>query len=303
MHSTLTDRQERFVIEYLKDQNASAAAGRAGYTARNLAAQGSELMNNPAVRHRVRAGMQSLLAELRCSALSLMRHRMRAAFFRADQMFMHGWEPYALDEMDEDTRRALEVTVTMRKSGPVVRMRQPCRARALRALEKAHETLDRLNEQYYAKLERSGTLPDAQELERLEEEERAEMGQGAEDAPADSPPTRLTQKPQVLSGSEPDAPCRTASFDRLRTNGEGSVNFPEKPQVLSGSPLAPAPQAEQEPENHQVLSGLVVECSVPHGVLRQAQDERSSGRECEFPEKPQVLSGSQRTARDALETA
>ena len=272
MHSSLTDRQERFVLEYLKDQNASAAAGRAGYAARNLAAQGSELMNNPAVRHRVRAGMQSLLAELRCSALSLMRHRMRAAFFRADQMFMHGWEPYALDEMDEDTRRALEVTVTMRKSGPVVRMRQPCRARALRALEKAHETLDRLNEQHYARLERSGTLPDAQELERrFEEAERAEeVGQGCEAEPVANPtPTRLTQKPQVLSGSPP----------------------------------APAPQAEQEPENHQVLSGLVVECSVPHGVLRQAQDERSSGRECEFPEKPQVLSGSQRSARDALETA
>ena len=81
MHSPLTDRQERFVLEYLKDHNAGAAAGRAGYTARNLAAQGCELMNNPAVRHRVRAGMQSLLAEMRCSALSLMRHRMRAAFF------------------------------------------------------------------------------------------------------------------------------------------------------------------------------------------------------------------------------
>ncbi|HEY4371735.1 MAG TPA: terminase small subunit, partial [Burkholderiales bacterium] len=41
MHTTLTDRQERFVLEYLNDQNASAAAARAGYTARNMAAQGS----------------------------------------------------------------------------------------------------------------------------------------------------------------------------------------------------------------------------------------------------------------------
>ena len=270
MHSSLTDRQERFVLEYLKDHNAGAAAGRAGYTARNLAAQGSELMNNAAVRHRVRAGMQSLLAELRCSALSLMRHRMRAAFFRADQMFMHGWEPYALDEMDEDTRRALEVTVTMRKSGPVVRMRQPCRARALRALEKAHETLDRLNEQYYAKLERSGTLPGAQELERrLEEEERVEMGQGAEDAPADSPPTRLTQKPQVLSGSGPE----------------------------------PEPAASQNAEKHQVLSGSLVDGQGITAPFDRLRANGAVGGSANFPEEHQVLSGSQRTVRDALEPA
>ena len=50
-------------------------------------------MKNPAVRDRVRVEMQSMLAELRCSALSLTRQRMRAAFFRADRMLMHGWEP------------------------------------------------------------------------------------------------------------------------------------------------------------------------------------------------------------------
>jgi len=48
MQTPLTDRQERFVFEYLKDQNASAAAERAGYTAKNMASQGNELMNNPA---------------------------------------------------------------------------------------------------------------------------------------------------------------------------------------------------------------------------------------------------------------
>ena len=41
MITTLTFRQERFVFEYLKDQNASAATARAGYTARNLASQGN----------------------------------------------------------------------------------------------------------------------------------------------------------------------------------------------------------------------------------------------------------------------
>ncbi|MDB5805535.1 MAG: Terminase small subunit [Betaproteobacteria bacterium] len=39
----LTHRQERFVFEYLKDQNASAAAC-AGYSAESRASQASELM-------------------------------------------------------------------------------------------------------------------------------------------------------------------------------------------------------------------------------------------------------------------
>ena len=96
MHTPLTFRQERFVLEYLKDQNASAAAARAGYTALNMASQGSELMKMPAVRDRVRVEMASLLAELRCSALELMKQRMRIAFFRVDKMFAHGWEPLPL---------------------------------------------------------------------------------------------------------------------------------------------------------------------------------------------------------------
>lgn len=63
----LTFRQERFVFEFLKDQNASAAAARAGYTARNMAAQGNELMNNPAIRERVRRE-EDLLAAARLGA-------------------------------------------------------------------------------------------------------------------------------------------------------------------------------------------------------------------------------------------
>jgi hypothetical protein len=46
MDTTLTFRQERFVFECLKDRSASTAAARAGQTARNMVAQGSELMGS-----------------------------------------------------------------------------------------------------------------------------------------------------------------------------------------------------------------------------------------------------------------
>jgi phage terminase small subunit len=210
MQPTLTFRQQRFVLEYLKDQNASAAAARAGYTAQNMASQGNELMKNPAIRERVREEMQSLLAEIRCSALELMQERMRAAFFRGDKLIGDNWEPIPLDQLDEDTRDGIEVSVVMRKSGPVVRVKQPDRDKALRALEKAHARLDQLNQRYWEKLEKEGQVQSLEEIEA--------MDGGGVQGPADD----FSQKHQVLSGSgEPGQ--------------AGGFNFSEKHQVLSGS--------------------------------------------------------------------
>ena len=111
MSCSLTARQERFVYEYLKDQNASAAAVRAGYSARTRASQASDLMRNPEVRERIRLALQELLAELKSSALDLMRERMRAAFFRARKLFDAEGGVLPLEEMEEDTRDALIVSI------------------------------------------------------------------------------------------------------------------------------------------------------------------------------------------------
>ncbi len=47
-------------------------------------------------------------------------------------------------------------------------MKQPDRDRALRALEKVHERLERLNEQYYAQLEKAGAIPTLEEIEAMD---------------------------------------------------------------------------------------------------------------------------------------
>jgi phage terminase small subunit len=228
MYAALTHRQERFVSEFLKDQNASAAAARAGYTATNMAQQGSELMNNPAIRERVRLEMQGLLAELRASALELMKQRMRAAFFDAGKLFGSGWEPLPLEELDQETRAALEVSTVMRKSGPVVRVRQPDRSRALRALEKVHERLDRLNEQYYAQLERDGLAPTLEEIEAMDQSPAA----------ADE----ISQKPMVFSGCDKEAQIAWPQIS-------------EKPMVLSGCGDQTQIAQPQISAKTQILSG------------------------------------------------
>lgn len=46
----LTDKQARFVAEYLVDGNAHRAAAAAGYSARTAMRQGSDLLRSPAVK-------------------------------------------------------------------------------------------------------------------------------------------------------------------------------------------------------------------------------------------------------------
>ncbi|HEY4370502.1 MAG TPA: terminase small subunit, partial [Burkholderiales bacterium] len=153
-HKPLTDRQERFVFEYLIDQNASAAAQRAGYSARSRASQANVLMNDPAVRERIRGEMRGLLAELRLSALDLMKERMRAGFFRAGKLFDASGRLLGFEEMEAEVRDALIIGGKWRKGVEEVRFRMPNREPALRALERVHERLDRLDEAHYAALEK-----------------------------------------------------------------------------------------------------------------------------------------------------
>jgi phage terminase small subunit len=51
----MTPKQERFVLEYLVDANATQASIRAGYSAKTAHAIGSKLIRNPAIAEAIRA--------------------------------------------------------------------------------------------------------------------------------------------------------------------------------------------------------------------------------------------------------
>jgi phage terminase small subunit len=286
MSASLTFRQERFALEYLKDQNASAAAARAGYTARNMAAQGHELLNNPAIRERVRVEMEAMLAEIRCSAFALMKQRMKAAFFDAGRLFKGGWELRAPEELDEETRAAVEVTSVTRRSGPVVRMRQPDRDRALRALEKVHERLDRLNEAHYAALEKAGKVRSLAEIEAMDAAEPApqffEKDQVLSGC-GENQDSEIAAKTMVLSGFGLSEGARPSTGSG-RTVGEGELGcvagvgeISAKHQVLSGCRQAPGDTKEAGGRMH-----------APNRAARR----RMAKAACDFSAEPMVLSGS-----------
>jgi hypothetical protein len=245
----LTDKQERFVAEYLIDQNASAAARRAGYSPRSASSVATELMRTPHVRERVEQALRDMLAEIKCTAMALIRERMRAAFFRARRLFK-GNELRAFDELDDETYDALFISYEVRESGPIIRVRQPNREQALRALERVHERLDRLQDARCAKAvgavpahageaDPATSVPDAPfggalDLEHIAAAPPAAATEPAapSDAPADDPAMRLTprfdlptaaplldEKTQVFTGSPPCVPAADLARPKLSPFG------------------------------------------------------------------------------------
>jgi DNA primase len=143
--TTLTDRQERFVHEYLIDQNAAAAARRAGYSESTRGSQAAALMKMPAVRERIHAELQALFARLRVNAFTLMQAQSRIAFFDPAKLFDAEGNPLPLSELDEDTAAVLNVSYHARgKQELVRRVRQPARQSALNALDRRYAQFMRM---------------------------------------------------------------------------------------------------------------------------------------------------------------
>lgn len=64
----LTDKQERFVAEYLVDLNSTQAAIRSGYSPRSAKKQGFENLQKPEIRRAINASKRRVAAKLEISA-------------------------------------------------------------------------------------------------------------------------------------------------------------------------------------------------------------------------------------------
>lgn len=68
----LTPKQQRFVLEYLKDQNGTQAAIRTGYSEKTAKQQGSRLLTYPNVQAALRAGQKKVAKQAAVTVDSLM---------------------------------------------------------------------------------------------------------------------------------------------------------------------------------------------------------------------------------------
>ncbi len=85
--ATLSPKERRFVAEYLKDQNAAAAAKRAGYSAKTAKQQGSRLLTKVYLRDAIDAALKRIEAKselttelVRAKVLAMLTFDPRKAF-------------------------------------------------------------------------------------------------------------------------------------------------------------------------------------------------------------------------------
>ena len=107
----LSPKQERFVTEYLKDQNGTQAAIRAGYSPRTANEQAARLLAQVSVRsavnERLAAIRQQVEQETTITLARVVQELGRIALFDARRFFHENGSPKAINELDDDTAAVL----------------------------------------------------------------------------------------------------------------------------------------------------------------------------------------------------
>jgi phage terminase small subunit len=105
--SKLPPKQAEFVKQYLVDLNASAAAMRAGYSAKTADQIAYQLLQKTSVREAIQAAMEERSKRTEITADRVLQELARMAFFDARRLFADNGEPLPVTAMDEDTARAV----------------------------------------------------------------------------------------------------------------------------------------------------------------------------------------------------
>ncbi len=107
MATRLTDKQKRFVAEYLVDLNATAAARRAGYSEKTACEQAARLLANVKVQTAVQEAKQARQERTEITQDMVLRETAKLAFFDIRKMFDKNGKPLDISMLDDDTAAAL----------------------------------------------------------------------------------------------------------------------------------------------------------------------------------------------------
>lgn len=103
----LTPKQERFVQEYLVDLNATAAARRAGYSAKTADRIGPELLGKTCVSQAIQEAQKARQERTEITQDMVLRECAKLAFFDIRKMFGKDGKPLDISQIDDDTAAAL----------------------------------------------------------------------------------------------------------------------------------------------------------------------------------------------------
>lgn len=103
----LTPKQKRFVAEYLVDLNATAAARRAGYSAKTADRIGPELLGKTCVSEAIQQAIREREKRTEITQDMVLRETAKLAFFDIRKMFDKDGKPLDIPKLDADTAAAL----------------------------------------------------------------------------------------------------------------------------------------------------------------------------------------------------
>lgn len=103
----LTPKQARFVDEYLKDLNSTQAAIRAGYSAKTAEQQGPRVLGYVWVASAIAKRIKARSERTEITQDRVLQEYARLAFLDPAKLFDESGRPLPIQQMDEDTRRAI----------------------------------------------------------------------------------------------------------------------------------------------------------------------------------------------------
>ncbi len=120
--ANLNPRQERFVLEYLKDGNGTRAAIRAGYAASSAAVHAHRLLKNEKVLDKIRAHQDRVQKRNDVTVDKTLRELAELAFFDPIRLFDRKGNLLPLGKMPKGARSAIDFNIESVKGGRKVRI-------------------------------------------------------------------------------------------------------------------------------------------------------------------------------------
>ena len=114
----LTEKQRRFVAEYLVDLNATQAAIRAGYSSKTAHSVGHENLRKPEISAAVQEAMKAREQRTEITQDRVLQELARIAFFDLRKLYREDGSMKSPDEWDDDTAAAMSGLDIQEELGP-----------------------------------------------------------------------------------------------------------------------------------------------------------------------------------------
>lgn len=157
----LMPMQELFVLEYLKDLNATQAAARAGYAENSANEQGARLLANASIKKRVQDGLKEKFSRIDLTAERILLELFRMATVDIGEAYDELGQLKPIKEIPEDVRRCItgvEVDEIMAGEGDQRQVIGFNKKIKFTSKEKANELLAKYFKLLTDKIEHSGKV-------------------------------------------------------------------------------------------------------------------------------------------------